>query len=150
MRTPLAEMHWLARLSDTIRHAAQRRRMTPERALARRGEDLAHRYLQRCGYRVIARNYRTPSGGNEVDLIAWHGDHLVFAEVKTRSDDATGTPDRAVTPEKQRRIIRAAMDYTRRAKVDWGAVRFDVVAITDGRRPVIQLHVDAFGAGAQL
>ena len=147
-------MNWLSRFaaqaSDTLRHAAQRRRMTPERARARRGEDMAHRFLERKGYSVVARNYRTPAGGNEVDLIAWQKEHLVFIEVKTRDTNPASKPERAVTPEKQRRIIRAALDYTRRAKVDWASVRFDVVAITESRPPLLELFVDAFGASRSL
>ena len=139
-------MNWIPILSDKLRQAAQRRRMTPERSRARRGEDMAHRFLEKKGYQVVARNYRTPAGGNEVDLIAWHKDHLVFVEVKTRGADPMSAPERAVTPEKQRRITRAAMDYSRRAKVDWGFVRFDVVAITESKPPALELFVDAFGA----
>jgi putative endonuclease len=139
-------MTWLARISDALRQNVQRRRMTPERARAMRGEDTAHRFLQKKGYKVVARNYRTPSGGNEVDIIAWQNEQLVFVEVKTRNDGTASAPERAVTPEKQRRIVRAAMDYTRRAKVEWGLVRFDVVAITESKPPVLELFVDAFGA----
>jgi putative endonuclease len=123
--------------------------MTPERALGRRGEDYAHRYLQRKGYKVVARNYRTASGGNEVDVIAWQGGRLVFVEVKSRTSDESSAPERAVTPEKQRRIIRAAEDYSRRAKVEWGLVRFDVVAIVDSKPPMINLYPDAFGVGSR-
>jgi putative endonuclease len=140
----------LARASDWIRHWFQQRRMTPERALGRRGEDHAHRFLERGGYRVVARNYRTPSGGNEVDLIAWHKENLVFVEVKSRTSDESSAPERAVTPEKQRRIVRAAMDYTRRGNIDWGLVRFDVVSVLDRKPPVIELYVDAFGVPARL
>ncbi len=119
--------------------------MTPERALGRRGEDYVHRFLQKRGYRVVARNYRTPSGGNEVDIIAWHGESLVFVEVKSRASADSSAPERAVTPEKERRILRAALDYARRADIDWGCVRFDVAAVTAGDRPRIELYPDAFG-----
>ena len=136
----------LPRFSDWTRQQRQRRVMTAERSLGRRGEDYAHRFLQRKGYRIVARNYRTAAGGNEVDLIAWHGEHLVFVEVKSRTSDESSAPERAVTPEKQRRIVRAAQDYARRSKVEWGQVRFDVVAIVDGRSPVIHLYPDAFGS----
>ena len=135
----------LPRLSDWTRQRVQRRVMTPERALGRRGEDYAHRFLQSKGYRVVARNYRTAAGGNEVDLIAWHGEHLVFVEVKSRTSEDSSAPERAVTPEKQRRIIRAAEDYSRRSKVEWGLLRFDVVALVDGKPPAIHLYPDAFG-----
>lgn len=124
--------------------------MTPERALARRAEDMAHRFLQRQGFRVIARNFRTATGGNEVDLVAWHKEHLVFIEVKSRSGADLSAPERAVTPEKQRRIIRAASDFARRAKVDWGLVRFDVVAVTEGTDPRVEHYADAFGAKPQV
>ena len=136
----------LARFSDWLRQGAQRKRMTAERALGRRGEDYAHRFLQKQGYRIVARNYRAPSGGNELDLIAWDREHLVFVEVKSRLANDSSAPERAVTPEKQRRIVRGGMDYARRAKVDWGLVRFDVVAVTDGPRPQIELFRDAFGS----
>ncbi len=124
--------------------------MTPERALARLGEDMAHRFLEQKGYQVVARNYRTPAGGNEVDLIAWHRDRLVFVEVKTRVSAEGSAPERAVTPEKQRRILRAAADYSRRAKVDWGLVRFDVVGIVNSRPPAMELFADAFGSSSPL
>ncbi len=42
--------------------------MTPERALGRRGEDYAHRFLEKRGFRIVARNYRAPAGGNEIDF----------------------------------------------------------------------------------
>jgi len=132
--------------SDSLRQRLERRRTTPERALARRGEDLAHRFLERNGYRIVARNYRTHSGGNEVDLIAWHRGHLAVIEVKTRSADDYGTPDRAITPEKRKRVVRAAMDYARRAKADPQNVRFDVVTVIDGRPPRVELFADAFSA----
>ena len=44
------------------------RRTTPS---GRRGEDIAHRFLQRAGFTVVARNYRTESGAGEIDLIGW-------------------------------------------------------------------------------
>jgi putative endonuclease len=59
------------------------------------GEDLAHRYLRRRGYTVIARNYRTRSGSGEIDIVAWNGPTLVFIEVKTRQTDEYGSPDRS-------------------------------------------------------
>jgi putative endonuclease len=52
------------------------------RALGQSGEDFALAHLQKNGYTLLARNYRTPRG--EIDLIAVDGDTLVFLEVKTR------------------------------------------------------------------
>jgi putative endonuclease len=49
--------------------------------IGRRGEELAVRRLERLGYEVIERNYRTRAG--EIDVIASKTGTLVFCEVKT-------------------------------------------------------------------
>lgn len=132
------------RLFDWLRHRARRKRWTAERAWGRRGEDLAHRFLRRNGYTVVARNYRTRSGSGEVDLVAWEGEALAFIEVKARGSAEFGTPDRAVDAEKQRKLIVAAMDYCRRADVAWEKSRFDIVSIVLAERPEVTLIRDAF------
>ena len=110
------------------------------------GEDLAHRYLRRKGYVVVARNYRTPSLTGEADLVAWDGDALVFVEVKSRKSAEFGEPERAVDVEKRERIVRAALDYTRRAQVPWDCVRFDVIGIVFEPEYRIALNRAAFVA----
>jgi putative endonuclease len=52
------------------------------RALGAHGEDLAVAHLRRLGFTVLARNVRTRHG--EIDVIAFDGRVLIFAEVKTR------------------------------------------------------------------
>ena len=54
----------------------------PRHSLGRLGERLAAEHLERLGYRVIARNYRTRFG--ELDLVVCDDEVLVFCEVKTR------------------------------------------------------------------
>jgi len=104
----------------------------------RLGEDLAHRFLRRQGCVVVARNYRTPSGEGEIDLVAWQKETLVFIEVKTRSSTEFGTPDRAVDGEKREHIRRAARDYARRAGVEWERTRFDIVSVLLEKKPRIE------------
>ena len=136
----------LYRLADRLRQGARRRGIDPDLAAGRRGEDLAHRYLRRQGFTVVARNFRPRSAGaGEVDLIAWEKERLVFVEVKSRATEDYGTPDRAVDPEKQRHIERAAREYSRRAQVGWDLVRFDIVSVLLTRPPKIELLRDAFG-----
>ena len=48
------------------------------RALGRRGEDLAATHLQRQGWSIVERNFRTREG--EIDLIARNGVTLVFCD----------------------------------------------------------------------
>jgi hypothetical protein len=86
---------------DWLRHHARSRRWSPDLALGRRGEDLAHRYLRRKGFKIVARNYRLASGTAEADVIAWEGAELVFIEVKSRRSGEYGPPDRAVGEEKR-------------------------------------------------
>lgn len=117
------------------------------RGLGGRGEEVAKAYLQSLGYQILLENYTTPAG--EVDLVARDGKVLVFVEVKTRSTVGYGPPEAAVTPWKQRRIIRAAKRYLLEAGVREAACRFDVVAVTfspEERAPRITLIKDAFWA----
>jgi putative endonuclease len=130
-----------------IAHAI-RRWLEPD--VGRQGEDLAHRYLRQRKYIIVARNYRPASGApGEIDIIARAGSRLIFVEVKTRTSNAVGFPERAVDAEKQRHIVRTARDYARRANVEWDLVRFDVIAITGsirgGKKPVVEHLKDAFG-----
>ncbi len=119
----------LYEFSDLLRHYGRKRHMTEDHALGRRGEDVAHRFLQRAGFIIVDRNYRMASGAGEVDLIGWEGDKLVFVEVKSRRTDQYGAPDRAIGPEKQSSLIRAAREYARHAEVQWDKVRIDVVNV---------------------
>ena len=115
------------------------------RLLGSRGERLAARYLRRLGIRAILRGYRCPPFG-EIDLIARDGQTLVFVEVKTRTE---GNPAEAVTPEKQRRLTRAAEVFLDRHHLRDVPCRFDVVAIRwpDGRgEPEVRHYRNAFEA----
>ena len=131
-------------LLDRLRDARRRRTWDRDLAVGRRGEDLAHRYLRRLGYIIVARNYRLSSGEAEADLIAREGEDLVIVEVKTRETAEYGPPERAVSREKQRHLIRVAREYARKTDTPWERVRFDVVSIVMGNKPAIVLLRGAF------
>ena len=139
-------MSWIYRLGDAVRDRARRRQWTGEQAAGRRGEDLAHRYLRRNGFVIVARNYRTATGSGEIDLVAWERDTLAFVEVKSRASEDFGPPDRAVDAEKRRHLERSARDYIRRTGIGWNCVRFDIVNVILAEPPRIELLRDAFGA----
>jgi putative endonuclease len=111
---------------------ADRLRYRKHRNLGQHGEDLAHRHVRRLGFTVVARNYRPPQGGGEIDLVAWDGPVLVFVEVKARTSGEFSAPERAIDPDKIRALRRTALDYVRRSGVGEPEVRFDVIAIADG------------------
>lgn len=129
----------LFQLLDWIRYVKLRRKLTPAHALGRRGEDLAHRHLQRRGYRVVARNFVPRSGHGDLDIVAWDQDRLVIVEVKTRTSAEYGDPDRAINREKERNLLRVGREYAGRCGVEWKQVRFDVVSIVFQPRPSL-LH----------
>lgn len=135
---------WLLELSDALRDRGRRRYWTPEQAAGRRAEDLAHRYLERHGMTVVARNWQPPEGAGEIDLVAWEGDRLVFVEVKSRDSAAFGAPDRNVDAQKREVLERAARSYARRAGVAWERVRFDLVGVVGGQRRGISHQRDVF------
>jgi len=110
--------------------------------LGKEGEDRAAAFLVAQGYRVLERNYRTRSG--EIDLIALHQGTVVFVEVKTRTNSAFGAPELAVTPQKQQRMVKAALGYIKYKKLHQVPCRFDVVAINNAADQNVQLIQNAF------
>ncbi|HEC21399.1 MAG TPA: YraN family protein [Chloroflexi bacterium] len=96
----------------------------------RRGEAIAAQALEAHGYRIIEHNWRCESG--EIDIVACDGETWVFVEVKTRSSEAYGSPEEAVTQSKQTRLLNAATAYLAAHELDDVAWRVDVVAIMLG------------------
>ena len=91
------------------------------------GEVRAEQELTRKGYRIVARNVAVR--GAEIDLVALDGSVLVFIEVKLRRGGRAGMGREAVTPAKQRRISKGALEFmVQRGLMDRQA-RFDVIEI---------------------
>ena len=110
------------------------------------GEELACQELEQRGYIILTRRYRTKHG--EIDIVARHGECLVFVEVKARQDGSFGDPEEAVTLRKQQQLVWMATDYLVRQAVGDVACRFDVVGInTLTDPPAITLIEDAFRPG---
>lgn len=115
--------------------------------LGRWGEDAAAEFLKKKGYKIIGRNYSCRMG--EIDIIAEKGRYIIFAEVKTRKNDAFATAAEFVTATKQRRLTTAAelwLSHNPTRKQP----RFDVVEVYAPQgvmteRPDIRHMEDAFG-----
>jgi putative endonuclease len=138
-------------LLDRIRHAGRQRREAPHMVLARRGEDLAHRFAeQEMGWRVVARNYRHPVRRLEIDMVAVEGDTLVIAEVKTRSSAEVSHPLRAVDAQKAGHIGQAARAWIKRAEILEMPVRFDVLTVIIGETERVEYHRDVYKIGGRL
>ena len=91
------------------------------------GEDLACRYLEKNGYKILERN-KHYSRFCEIDIIAQYKNITVFVEVKTRKTDVFGTPSEAVTKTKYENIKKGVQFYLSENKVK--DFRIDLVSIT--------------------
>jgi putative endonuclease len=100
--------------------------MAESHNLGQVGENLAADHLEKAGYKILFRNWKW--GKNEIDIIAENHDFIIFAEVKTRSDDFQMHPITAVTREKQKSIIWAANCYLQKFKIDKES-RFDILTV---------------------
>jgi putative endonuclease len=106
----------------------------PRRRTGRRGETVAAKLLQRGGYVLLERNFRTREG--EIDLIAARDGTLVFCEVKTLVARAGGpsagpsTPLEAVGPAKRVQVRRVARVWLAgRNGPSARELRFDVIGV---------------------
>ena len=95
-------------------------------------ERRAARWYRCRAYRVLDTNVWI--AGNELDLVASRGTTVVFCEVKSKSGDSFGDPLEMVTPEKVRRVRRAAEAWLAvRPQYLGFEVRFDVIVERAGR-----------------
>jgi putative endonuclease len=103
-------------------------------------ERVAALYLEQHGCRILARNVRTRSG--EIDLIAQDGEELAFVEVKARRGTRYGSPEEAITPRKQLKLLSLAEAFiAKQVEFAGRAWRIDIVAIElDARGKVIRLN----------
>jgi putative endonuclease len=115
---------------------------------ARRGEMEAYFHLRAQGYRIVAKNFRTPHNRGEIDLIAWDNGVLCFVEVKTQLQPGLAPPEMAVDTAKKLHILSVAKRYVRRLPGDRPpGCRFDIVSVVlgdDSSRPTIKLYKGAF------
>ena len=110
-------------------------------------EDLAARFLEQQGLRLLARNYRCRGG--EIDLVCRSGKVLVFVEVRLRGNAAFGGAAASITPTKQRRLILAARHFLNVHSANDSDCRFDCI-LFDGPDSLAQKRIewirDAFSA----
>jgi len=97
------------------------------------GERRAEAFLKKLGFRVLARNWRSPRDHrDELDLICLDGVVVVFVEVKTRSVAALVPGYYTIDRRKKNALRRAADAYLKSFSLDQRprTFRFDVVEIT--------------------
>lgn len=137
-----------AHTSDATRRSVEAVSEDRRQHLGARGEQLAAEHLERLGYRIVDRNYRTRYG--ELDIVAFDGRALAFCEVKSRRlGPGDGNALEALRTRKRQQVRKMAGRWLRErtdrpyAKV----IRFDAIGVTfdrAGRLVGIEHLEDAF------
>jgi len=110
------------------------------------GETLACAELERLGYTIVERRYRSRHG--EIDIVGNDAGTIVFVEVKTKTNGNYGDPVEEVTLQKQRQIVGMGEAYAIYSCPPGTACRFDVVTVDlSTTSPIITVYKDAFRPG---
>ena len=101
------------------------------------GEDLAVAYLEKKGYTIVERDWK--SGRKDIDIIALDDDVVVFVEVKTRRNHVFGEPEDAIDYRKMQSLQQAINHYIKFRHIRQ-EIRFDIISVvgTIGTEPDIQ------------
>jgi putative endonuclease len=114
----------------------------------RLGEDIAKKYLEKQGYKIISQNFRTKTG--EIDLIAEKKGTLVFVEVKAGGLGKDGfLPEDKVNYLKIKRLIEASRLFCAKEKNLMDRIRefrYDVLIVDLEKRSVVRHYESAFFA----
>lgn len=113
--------------------------MNKKKSIGKTGEDIAANYLEKLGFKMLYRNYR--AGHLETDIICEDETHILFVEVKTRTDTGRatrfGSARDAVDMRKRQRILECAKEYIYKNKPK-KKPRIDVIEVyLDGRGELI-------------
>ncbi|MDO8523461.1 MAG: YraN family protein [bacterium] len=100
---------------------------TKKRKIGDMGEELASRFLEKKGYKIIERNYLKKWG--EIDIVAKNREGLHFIEVKSLTNP-NFRPEDAVRAWKKERMARAIKTYFMDRKIgDSEDFQIDIAAV---------------------
>lgn len=98
--------------------------------LARYGEDLARKYLEKKGYKLLDRNWKKGYGELDLVMLAPEREILTVVEVKTRYIDSKVHPKEAVTSHKISQLKTTAKYYKKiMGEAVPDSLQIDVIAI---------------------
>ena len=105
------------------------------------GEDLAVRFLEKKGMKILQRNFRY--GKEEIDIIVYDPteEQLIFVEVKTRRSQKYGLPEQSVNWSKQKAIQKVARYYIYKHYEDEPSWKISIVPIEIVGRKVVRVEL---------
>jgi len=95
--------------------------------IGRQAEQLAARYLELRGYRILANNAR--AGPREIDLVAQRPGVVAIVEVRFRAREDFGAAEETVRARKRRDLLRAGRAWWLCHGRGLGRLRFDLIAL---------------------
>jgi putative endonuclease len=99
--------------------------MIDRKKLGGLGEDVAGKYLERQGYKILERNWR--QGRHEFDIIASKAGETIICEVKTRT--GAGESLDALSRDQIRGLKGAMMEYAYEQHIFIEKMRLDFIAL---------------------
>jgi putative endonuclease len=99
----------------------------------RAAEQLAARWLEQHGFRILDRNWRTR--WCELDIVAARDRLIHIVEVKYRRRTDFGTGFEYITPDKAARLRRAALMWLKAHGQASAAYQIDIMALSGSLKP---------------
>lgn len=106
--------------------------MSQHNEVGKLGEDLARKFLEEKGYKILEQNYKTKFA--EIDLVCEKSEgflkqnKLVFVEVRTKIGENFGSPEDTINKAKLWKVLQNAKFYS--AFKGWqGPERIDAICI---------------------
>ncbi|WP_037585394.1 YraN family protein [Stenoxybacter acetivorans] len=95
-------------------------------------EEIAKRFLQAQGCRIVAQNWHCPFG--EIDLIAKQGNDLIFVEVRFRKNQRYGGAAASIDGRKIGKLQRSAEYYLQTQHINCPC-RIDAILLEGEQKP---------------
>ncbi len=98
-----------------------------KKEIGKKAEDIAVKYLEQKGFKILERNYRKRFG--EIDIICEKEGGIIFVEVRSLKSDFLRNPAESINFKKCEKIKKLAEEYIFSRNLNPEFVRFDVIAI---------------------
>lgn len=95
-------------------------------------EDKACTFLEKKGYTILNRRYKSPYG--EIDVIAQKNDQLIALEVKHRKTVTDGLF--SISQRQKKRICQTLLYFLQDKDVSFMKIRFDVMIFSRYKEPI--------------